>query len=82
MNDIVERVARIIVQDIEYDDEEGWRDFIPEARAAIRVVLEEAAQVAGAGLLRCSFGGDIILDPVTCNTIEENIRAMIPKDGE
>jgi hypothetical protein len=42
MNELVERVARALCAVARFDSRH-WEDFIPEARAAIRIVLEEAA---------------------------------------
>ncbi len=84
--DLVERVARSLCEErtwigvwesnyISEVEKDAWKR---DARAAIRIVLEEAAKTAERGLLR----SDISLDPATVYTIAENIRAMIPKDGE
>jgi hypothetical protein len=44
MSDLVERVARVLVSP--KADPSDWRFWTDEARAAIAVVLEEAAKVA------------------------------------
>ena len=60
-DNLVERVARAI------EPEEGyWQHFLPEARAAIAVVLEEAAKVCA---------------PEWCNC-HEKLCALNPKDKQ
>ncbi len=45
MSDLVERVARVMAKE-SIDDESEWQHFLCEARATIRVVLEEVLSKA------------------------------------
>jgi hypothetical protein len=85
MSDLVERVARALCAVARFDSRH-WEDFIPEARAAIRVVLDEAANAASRqttvwvnGLAITSYGSCY---QKGCEDTADRIRALIPKDGE
>ena len=65
-NDLVERVARALVSP--NADPSDWRFWTDEARAAIAVVLEEAADAVGE-----------VGDHAEAGAYIAAIRAMIPK---
>jgi len=82
MTDLVERVARALWETAEVG---RWEDFIPEARAVIRVVLEEAAKKA----INSRFPDDMKCDDDWLaghwhgrRDAALAIRNLIPKDGE
>lgn len=68
MTDLVERVARALCK--EYGDTpDCWDDHLPEAKVAIDIVVEEAANMVKASAIRS--GGGIIAE-----TLIKDIRAM------
>jgi hypothetical protein len=81
MSDLVERVARVLMSP--KADPSDWRFWTDEARAAIAVVLEEAAKVCD------GVSTDVLTkvgrehEPYMRATAEDcaaAIRAMIPKE--
>lgn len=62
MSEMVERVARAICQPPVGDYSGDWRDFIPEARAAIEAMREPTEGMLEAGSDRLGDNADQLCD--------------------
>jgi hypothetical protein len=80
-DELIEKVAQAISGNWEYADIEVRNSWRCQARAAIDIVLEEAAKVAAAAINSCREDGESDLRAAR-SRVQSAIRALKSGDGE